>query len=78
MGRIADPDGTGFRLASVRSFLAAVVGTAIMVAGYTLFGALLSGSLAAGLAQIPGLVGEGIVGIIVFYISGAALRRISF
>ena len=48
------------------------------IAGYTLFGALLSGSLAAGLAQIPGLVGEGIVGIIVFYISGAALRRISF
>ena len=78
VGRIADPDGTGFRLASVRSFLAAVVGTPIMVAGYTLFGALLSGSLAAGLAQIPGLVGEGIVGIIVFYISGAALRRISF
>lgn len=78
VGRIAHPDGTGFRLTSVRSFLAAVVGTAIMVAGYTLFGALLSGSLAAGLAQIPGLVGEGIVGIIVFYISGAALRRISF
>lgn len=76
IGKIANPTGKNFRLYSFRSFFAALCGTGIMVAGYTLGGAVLSGSIAAGLTQIPGLAGEGIAGIILFYVLGTALERI--
>lgn len=76
IGKIANPTGELFQLYSARTFLASVVGIAIMVAGYVIGGTILSGSIAAGLAQIPGLVSEGIVGIILFYIMGTAFDRV--
>ena len=46
-----------------------------MVAGYTIAGALLYGSIPAGLAQIPGLTAEGIVGMVLFYVVGIVCEK---
>lgn len=76
IGKIANPTGEVFHLFTIRTFIASAVGIGVMVVGYFLGGMLLSGSLAAGIAQLPGLVSEGIVGIILFYIMGAAFNRV--
>lgn len=60
---------------SPRTFIAALLGIVIMIAGYTISGSILYGSVATGLTQIPGLTAEGVVGIVLFYIIGAALER---
>lgn len=62
-------------LKKIRTFLGALSGIAIMVAGYTLFGCFLYGNIAEGLAQIPGLSTEGILGIIGFYLLAGALSK---
>jgi len=63
------------RVKSVRTFLAVFAGAAEMVAGYTIAGALLYGSIPAGLAQIPGLTAEGIVGMALFYVIGVVCEQ---
>lgn len=63
------------KLLSVKTAVALLVGTVVMVFGYFLSGAIMEGNIAAGAAQIPGLVGEDIVGIILFYILGIALEK---
>lgn len=60
---------------SPRTFVAVAAGAVEMVAGYTLAGTLLYGSIATGLAQIPGLVAEGIVGIVLFYVIGIVCEQ---
>lgn len=60
------------RMGSVRTLAGSVTGILIMITGYTLAGSFLYGSLAAGLAQVPGLVLEGILGLILFYAAGFA------
>ena len=60
---------------SIRTYIALLVGTVIMVTGYVFAGALIEGNLAAGLAQTPGLVGEDLVGILLFLLLGAALEK---
>lgn len=62
------------KMSAPRTFLAAVVGIIIMIAGYTVFGAILYGSVAAGVAQVPGLTMEGILGIVLFYAAGFAFE----
>ena len=57
-----------------RTAIASVVGIIIMVIGYFIGGSILYGSIYTGATQIPGLVMEGIVGIILFYIVGSALQ----
>ncbi|MEY8339095.1 ECF transporter S component [Lachnospiraceae bacterium 62-35] len=76
IGSIANPSKERFHLYSSRTFLASIAGIAVMVIGYFIGGSLLSGSLAAGIAQLPGLVSEGIAGIILFYIMGTAFSRV--
>ncbi len=73
----APPEKTGKStiVFSLRTYIALLTGTIIMVAGYVIAGALIQGNLAAGLAQIPGLVGEDLVGILVFLLLGAALEK---
>ena len=58
-----------------RRFAACVAATAEMVLGYTLSGAVLYGSMATGLLQVPGLTAEGVVGLLIFYVFSAALNR---
>ena len=58
-----------------RVTIACIAATLEMIVGYTLAGALLYGSLEAGLSQVPGLTAEGVIGIAVFYPLGAALKR---
>lgn len=64
--------GTMYKL---RTAIAAAAGVAVMVLGYFIFGIPLMGSAAASVTQIPGLVSEGIVGIVLFYIIGIALEK---
>lgn len=72
---IAGQDGTRARINSIRTFAAVFVGIMIMVVGYTLFGGLLYGNFVAGLAQIPGLSTEGVLGAILFYVLGNVFER---
>lgn len=67
-------DGEAHML-SVRTFLGAAAGIIIMVAGYTIAGCVLYGSVASGLAQIPGLSLEGVIGILLFYVIGFAFEK---
>ena len=64
------------RLKSARIHLAVLAALVIMVAGYTVFGAILYGSLATGLSQVPGLTAEAIVGAILFYAVGGAFETV--
>lgn len=63
------------KVSSPRTAFAVILGTVEMVAGYTLAGMALYGSAAAGISQIPGLVAEDIVGIILFYVAGLCCER---
>lgn len=73
IGRIAWAGKASFPKNQLRIALANIAGIAIMVAGYTIFGAVIYGSLAAGLSQVPGLTLEGVLAIVVFYAFFAAL-----
>lgn len=75
VGWIACPQGTMAKIHSVRMALACTFGIAIMILGYFLAGSLLYGSLAIGAAQIPGLLAEGIIGILLFYVLGTAFEK---
>lgn len=66
IGKIASQD-TNKSLKSKYVFLASIVGIVEMIAGYTIAGAILEQSIPAGVAQIPGLSIEGLVGIVLFY-----------
>lgn len=72
--KIAKGKGETASIRSIRTFLAVLAAIFIMVAGYFIAGSILYGSIITGAAQIPGLVAEGIVGIILFYVIGAALE----
>lgn len=63
------------RITSIRTAVGILTGTVIMVIGYVLAGSILYGSFAMGLAQIPGLIAEDVVGIILFYVLGIALEK---
>lgn len=71
---IAKNKGQMATFKSVRTFLASIAAIAIMVLGYFIAGSILYGSIVTGATQIPGLVTEGIVGIILFYVIAAALE----
>lgn len=60
---------------SARTLLASITAILIMIAGYTVAGTILYGNVITGLAQIPGLTLEGIIGIIGFYAIGYALEK---
>ena len=71
---VAKKKGEMATFKSVRAFLAVLAAIVIMVVGYFIAGSILYGSIATGATQIPGLVTEGIVGIILFYVIAAALE----
>ena len=75
MGAVIAGIAANGKVASLRTFAAVVVGMLEMIAGYTIAGAILYGSMAAGLSQIPGLTAEGIVGIILFYAVGMICEK---
>ena len=60
-------------LKSPRTFIALLAACLVMAAGYTLFGAILYDSLAAGLSSAPGLLLEGGVNIAAFYLAAVVL-----
>lgn len=62
-------------LKSPRTFMALVAACLVMAAGYTIFGAILYDSLAAGLSSTPGLLLEGAVNIGAFYVAAVAVHK---
>lgn len=76
MGALISLISANGKVKSVRTFLAVLAGAVEMVAGYTVAGALLYGSIPAGFAQIPGLTAEGIVGMVLFYVVGAVCEKV--
>lgn len=74
VSRIAKKPGQIPALRAPRTLFGVLAGILTMVAGYFLGGSLLYGSFVTGAAQIPGLVAEGIVGILLFYGIAAPLE----
>ena len=66
--------GITVNMFKIRTAAASIVGIIIMVVGYFIGGSILYGSIYTGATQIPGLVMEGIVGIVLFYVIGSALQ----
>ena len=62
-------------MASVRTLIASIAGVAVMIAGYTIAGAVMNGSIYTGLLQVPGLTLEGIIGMTIFYVISFVLER---
>ncbi len=69
------PKTATVRWRQMRVFMACVAAIAEMVFGYFVFGSILYGSVATGALQIPGLTAEGVIGIALFYVLGAALEK---
>lgn len=78
IARVSKKDGKRVTFISFRTFLAATLGILIMIVGYTIFGAILYGSIASGVAQVPGLTLEGVLGMVLFYLVGLALEGSRF
>ena len=74
IGRLAAGKGA-VRMAAPRTLIASVAGIAEMVLGYFIGGAILAGSYAAGVAQIPGLAVKGIFAILLFYAAGFLFEK---
>lgn len=71
IGAVAGRNG----IRSVRTVAALLAGSAEMVLGYFVAGAFLYGGFAASAAQIPGLVSEAVVGVILFYALAAVYEK---
>ena len=67
VARISQQDGQRDGVRRIRTCVGAAFGIVIMVSGYTFSGCILYGSVAAGLAQVPGLTLEGVIGFALFY-----------
>lgn len=65
-----------WKLYSARTIIAVALSMTVMVIGYTISGALLYGGIAAGLASTPGLIVEGVVNIIAFYVFATAFSKV--
>ena len=66
IGYIANRTGLTVNMFKIRTAAASIVGI--------IGGSILYGSIYTGATQIPGLVMEGIVGIVLFYVIGSALQ----
>lgn len=67
---------TGKKLFSVSVLVGAVVTLLFMAAGYVVFGALLYGGWAAGIASAPGLLLKAAVNLAVFLFLGTGLAKV--
>lgn len=75
IGKMSRKEGNMVKMISLRVALAAILSNVWMVIGYTVSGSVLYGSIAAGLASTPGLLFEGAVNIVVFYVLGILLEK---
>ena len=69
------PQTETVRWRQARVLLSCVAAVAEMVFGYFAFGSILYGSVATGALRIPGLAAEGVIGIVLFCVMGAALEK---
>lgn len=77
IGTLSNSGNAPRKVSSPGLLAAALLSNGWMVIGYTFSGAILYGSIAAGLSSTPGLVLEGVVNIIVFYILAVILEKSS-
>lgn len=64
-----------FTVISPKTLAAIIIGMVEMVAGYFIAGIFLMDTAAASATQIPGLVAEDVVGIVIFYLVGFAIEK---
>lgn len=67
--------GNSTNVVSVKLIAGVLAGSVVMVIGYFVAGSIIYGSIVAGAAQIPGLVSEAIVGIVLFYLLAFSLEK---
>lgn len=60
---------------NINSVAGVLVGSVEMVLGYFIAGSIIYGNIVTGAAQIPGLISEAIVGIVLFYLLAFALQK---
>jgi uncharacterized membrane protein len=75
IGSLAFDKNRPRKISSLKVFAAVVLTMVWMVVAYTIGGAVLYGSIAAGLASTPGLILEGIVNAVIFYVAGYVLQK---
>lgn len=73
IGKIANFKGDKFF--SVRMVVASIVGVAWMVFGYYIGGGILQSSFVVALTSIPENIFQGVAGMIIFYVVGAAFYK---
>ena len=71
--RVIRPDKT--KASPARLVVGFLLASAWMAAAYTLFGALLYDSLAAGLASAPGLIAEGVLNSAIAIVAAGILQK---
>lgn len=74
IGVIAKNKHCTINMGAPRTFFACLLGLIEMTLGYTIAGALMTGNIITGISAIWGYIGEGVIGIIIFYIAGGALK----
>lgn len=78
VGKIINLGGKSFQVKTIRTAISIVLGEAWCVLGYILFGIVLFGSLKASMVQAPGLLLEGGINFIAFYVIAIALESVNF
>lgn len=78
VGFLSHFEGGSAKMFSFRAALSVIAGTAIMVLGYGIAGGVMYGSVAAAVSSLPGLIMEGAVGVLMFYILGSILAKQRF
>lgn len=78
IGIVSYKMNSSHKVYTVKTFIGAVLGILIMIAGYFVAGSIMYGSIYTGALQIPGLAIEGAIGIVLFYVLCTALEKAGF
>ena len=75
IGKLANYEGAKGNFFSVRNLVAAFAGIAWMVFGYLVCGTILKGSFAVALTSVPSNIVQGVGGLGIYLVIGAALNK---
>ncbi len=75
IGKISDFAGKNEKFFTARNVLASVAGIVWMVIGYFIGGGILKSSFAVAATSIPENIVQGVAGMVIFFVVGAAFHR---
>lgn len=75
IGKIADGAGSREKFYTARNLAASVVGIVWMVVGYFIGGGILKSSFAVAATSIPENIVQGVAGMVIFFVVGAAFHK---